>query len=62
MLNTEDMGRATDRRDKLKLCASIYRPAKLKNPAVLHGKQYEAVARQTFKRKLGVVFKLVVFL
>ena len=48
-----DICRATDRRDKLKLCASIYRPAKLKNPAVLHGHQHEAVARQTFKRKMG---------
>lgn len=49
-----DICRATDRRNKLKLCASIFTPVKLKTPAVLHGQQYEAVARQTFMAKMGL--------
>lgn len=37
----------TDRRNKLKLCASILTLVKLKTSTVLHGLLYEAVARQT---------------
>ncbi|XP_061175999.1 uncharacterized protein LOC133184946 [Saccostrea echinata] len=44
-----DICKATDRRNTLKLCSSIFKPLKLKTPAVLHGQQYEAVARQTFQ-------------
>ncbi|XP_061190767.1 uncharacterized protein LOC133198798 isoform X1 [Saccostrea echinata] len=52
-----DICKATDPCNRLKLCSSIFKPLKLKTPAVLNGQQYEAVARQTFQEKMGFKVK-----
>ena len=41
--------KATNRRNKTKLCASIYSQLPLKSPAVIHGQQYEGVALKKFE-------------
>jgi len=52
-----DIALATDRRCKQKLCRSLLKPAVLRNRAVLHGQQNEAVARSQFEQLYGVQVK-----
>jgi len=52
-----DIALATDRRWMAKLCRSLLKPAVPRNPAVLHGQQYEGVARSQFETLYGAKVK-----
>ncbi|XP_033739376.1 uncharacterized protein LOC117326767 isoform X1 [Pecten maximus] len=50
--------KATDRRNKEKLCQSIFRPARLTSPAIIHGQTFERAAIKIFEEINGITVNL----